>query len=95
MISETLNAPEALLSLQQENAFLLEKIAQKERFYESEIKILKQQILSLQQMLFGRKSEKLPIDQQQLPLFKEPEQETAADDAPETVHVPAHSRRSR
>jgi hypothetical protein len=39
MISETLNAPEALLSLQQENAFLLEKIAQKERFYESEIKL--------------------------------------------------------
>ncbi|RLC28455.1 MAG: IS66 family transposase [Deltaproteobacteria bacterium] len=93
MIFETLNAPEALLSLQQENAFLLEKIAQKERFYESEIKLLKQQILSLQQMLFGRKSEKLPIDQQQLPLFKEPEQETAADDASEAVHVPAHTRR--
>ncbi len=92
MISETLNTPEALLLLQQKIAFLTDQFQQKERFYESEIKLLKQQILSLQQMIYGRKSEKRPIDDQQLLLFKEPEQEPV-DDEPEAVHVPAHNRR--
>ena len=61
-----------------ENSDPLKKIVDsfliKEKVYQSEISILKEQIRYLQGQLFGRKSEKISSDDGQLSLFETPEQ---------------------
>jgi transposase len=63
--------------------------------YESEIKLLQEEISILKHRLFGRKSEKLPVGSGQLLLFNEAEAgEPEEQGAPaETIAVPAHERR--
>ena len=85
-----------LLELQQVNATLVDEMAKKERFYESEIKILKEQIRLLQDKLFGRKSEKIKndSDERQLLLFDETAEDTTQDfDIEDTIEVPGYKRK--
>ena len=87
-----------ILELQQINASLVDEFAKKERFYESEIKILKEQIRLLQDKLFGRKSEKIKSDsdERQLLLFDETAEDTTQDsDIEDTIGVPGYKRRKR
>ena len=49
--------------------------ANREHNYKSEIKILNEQIKSLRDKLFGRKTEKIHLDDGQLSLFDIPEPE--------------------
>lgn len=72
-------------------------IASLQSSYEDDIKILKEQVAFLRDKLFGRKSEKYPLDLNppQLLLFDEPgdissEQPTPSD---EEIDVPAHKRK--
>jgi len=60
-----------------------------------ENQILKEQIKSLQNMVFGRKSEKKPKDDGQLSLFDMPEPEFPILEAPETSIVGEHTRRKK
>jgi len=53
---------------------IIDSCLSKEQNYLSEISILKEQIRCLQDRLFGRKSEKRPFDDNQLPLFDTPEE---------------------
>ncbi|MDL1984523.1 MAG: transposase, partial [Deltaproteobacteria bacterium] len=71
MISSCCEPSKDILELQQIIAYLVDEFAKKEQFYESEIKILKEQIRLLQDKLFGRKSEKIKSDsdERQLLLF--------------------------
>lgn len=62
MISNVCEPSKDTLDLQQINASLVDEFAKKERFYESEIKFLKEHIRLLQDKLFGRKSEKIKSD---------------------------------
>lgn len=63
--------------------------------HKEEIEILEEQIRLLRAQLFGRTSEKnleeLPLEQ--LPLFKGSELEEIGESEPETIEVPAHSRK--
>lgn len=96
MISSGCEPSVDIFELQKINASLVEEFAKKERFYETEIKILKEQIRLLQDKLFGRKSEKIKItsDEHQLLLFDEVAEETSQDFDPEdTVDVPGYKRR--
>lgn len=98
MISSCCEPSKDILELQQINASLVDEFAKKERFYESEIKILKEQIRLLQDKLFGRKSEKIKSDsdERQLLLFDETAEDTAQDsDIEDTIDVPAHKRRKK
>jgi len=63
--------------------------------YESRIKLLEDQVHLLRHKLFGRKSEKLPgdVDSGQPLLFNEVEQEEQQTAEPESIEVPAHTRR--
>jgi len=63
--------------------------------YETRIKFLEDQVQLLRHKLFGRKSEKLSreVDSGQLLLFNEVEQEERQTPEPETIKVPAHTRR--
>ena len=63
--------------------------------YDSEIKLLKEEISILKHRLFGRKSEKLPIGSGQLFLFNEAEAKKAEDpsEPQEKIEVPSHERR--
>ena len=64
--------------------------------YDSENRLLKEEISILKHRLFGRKSEKLPIGSGQLFLFNEAETEKAAEDrqaSQQIIEVPAHERR--
>jgi transposase len=64
--------------------------------YETEIKLLKEEINILRHRLFGRKSEKLSVGNGQLFLFNEAEQiEAVAEltEPKEDIEVPAHRRR--
>jgi transposase len=67
------------------------------RQYQADIKILKEQISFLREKLFGRKSEKYPLDLNppQLLLFDEPEDISSEQSTPsdEEVEVPAHKRK--
>ncbi|MBL0732327.1 MAG: hypothetical protein JJW03_05700 [Desulfosarcina sp.] len=71
MISSDCKLSKNILELQQIKASLADEFAKKKRFYESEIKILKEQIRLLQDKLFGRKSKKIKndSDKRQLLLF--------------------------
>lgn len=72
-------------------------VAQRAQEYETENKLLKEEISLLKHRLFGRKSEKLPAGSGQLFLFNEAEAGKTEDEdtAPsqETIAVPAHERR--
>ena len=60
-----------------------------------ENQILKEQIKSLQNMIFGRKSEKTPKDDGQLSLFEVPDPEFPLLEAPEAVTVEEHTRQKK
>ena len=60
-----------------------------------ENQILKEQIKSLQNMVFGRKSEKTPKDDGQLSLFDMPEPEVPILEEPEIVTIDKHIRKKR
>ena len=68
-----------------------------EEKYQSRIDYLEEQLRLLRNELFGRKSEKPPRqDQDQIPLFGEPEQQKEADSSEQeekTVDIPAHRRK--
>ncbi|MBF0257435.1 MAG: IS66 family transposase [Desulfamplus sp.] len=77
---------------------LIDSFVIKEEAYQSEIAILKEQIRSLQDRLFGRKSEKRPSDDGQPSLFESPEEAVMPVDTPEeesAITVEAHKRKKR
>ncbi len=59
-----------------------------------ENKILQEQIKSLQNRLFGRKSEKTPKDDKQMSLFDMPEPDLPILEEPETVTITGHTRKN-
>jgi transposase len=64
--------------------------------YESEVRILQEQIKCLTDKIYGRKSEKIfNSPYQQLPLFDIPEPELPIADEPEEITIPAHKRKKR
>lgn len=65
----------------------------KEHNYKAEIKILNEQIKSLQDRLFGKKTEKIHKDDGQRLLFDSLEPDTPILDEPEEISVPAHKRK--
>jgi transposase len=67
----------------------------KNHFYQSEIKILQEQIQSLRDKLFGRKTEKNQKDDGQMSLFDIPEPEYPILEAPEETTVASHTRRKK
>lgn len=69
--------------------------ANKEQNYKSEIKILNEQIKSLRDKLFGRKTEKVHRDDGQLSLFDIPEPECPILEEPEETTVASHTRKKR
>ena len=66
-----------------------------EKRYQEEIRLLKEQIKVLTAKLYGRKSEKRPIDDKQLLLFEEFEDQAVITDNDDTVDVPSHKRVKR
>jgi len=64
----------------------------KNHLYQSEIKILNEQIKSLQDKLFGRKTEKIHRDDGQLSLFDMPEPECPILEEPEKITIPSEIR---
>ena len=66
-----------------------------EKRYQEEIRLLKEQIKVLTAKLYGRKSEKRPLDDKQLLLFEEFEDQTVITDDDDTVLVPSHKRTKR
>jgi transposase len=67
--------------------FLVEEFDRKERNYQSEIKILNEQIKSLQDRLFGRKTEKIHKPDGQLSLFNMSEPDLPIQEEPEDVTI--------
>jgi transposase len=65
------------------------------RLYKSENKILQEQIQSLRDKLFGRKTEKARWDDNQLSLFDIPEPECPILEEPEETTVASHTRKKR
>jgi transposase len=75
---------------------VLTSFSKKEEAYKAEIKILKEQIRSLQDKIFGRKTEKIHIDDGQLYLFDFPEPQAPAEDTPEEdITIGPHKRKKR
>ncbi|NDY74534.1 IS66 family transposase [Desulfobacter hydrogenophilus] len=96
MVLEAENTIENVINLQK----MVDDLLQKEKSYKSEIKILNEQIKYLQDQLFGRKSEKKPVEsnQVQLSLFEMPEEEFPIGDQlekDEEIDIPAHKRKKR
>jgi transposase len=75
--------------------FLVGEFDQKERNYQSEIKLLNEQIKSLQDRLFGRKTEKIHKPDGQLSLFDMPEPDLPIQEEPEAVTIKEHTRKKR
>ena len=73
----------------------LKDFANKEHNYKAEIKILNEQIKSLQDKLFGRKTEKISRDDGQMSLFDIPEPECTLSEEPEETIVKSHTRRKK
>ena len=77
----------------------LKKVAidlnKKNHLYQSEIKILNEQIKSLQDKLSGRKTEKIHRDDGQISLFDMPEPECPILEEPDKITVPSHARKKR
>ena len=73
---------------------IIDSVLKKEQEYLFEINILKEQIRCLQDRLFGRKSEKLSPDREQLSLFKLPDEHfpIAQEDV---IEIPSHQRKKR
>lgn len=69
--------------------------AESEKRYQTEIKLLKEQIQVLQDKLFGRKSEKRPVDDKQLLLFEEIEDNAVECIENEEVEIPSYNRKKR
>jgi transposase len=94
MISSIVNLPDSIQDLK-------EIIAEREQQYQTYIKLLEEKIRLLQDKIFGRRSEKFNDSKyQQLALFNEAEDTSdkdpsAEDDEPDTIIVPAHSRKKR
>ncbi len=65
----------------------------KEDNYKAEIKLLNDQIQSLRDQLFGKKTKKIKKDDGQLCLFDTFESDTPILDDPEEISVPAHTRK--
>lgn len=65
----------------------------REHSYKAEIKILNEQIKSLLDQLFGKKTEKIHKDDGQRSLFDILEPDTPILDEPEEISVPAHNRK--
>lgn len=69
--------------------------SEKEKYYQSEIKILKEQIKILRDKIYGRKTEKILKVDRQLPLFDISEAETSLLEESEEITVDSHSRKKR
>ena len=67
----------------------------KNHLYQSEIKILNEQIQCLRDKLFGKKTEKISRDDGQLSLFDIPEPECPLLEDPEETKVTSHTRKKR
>lgn len=92
MIIEANIASEKVDELQK----IIDSCLRKEKEYLSEIDILKEQIRCLTDKLFGRKSEKEPVDDKQLSLFDLPEENFPIAEEPEEndeIVVPSHKRK--
>jgi len=74
---------------------LVGEFERKELNYKSEIKNLNEQIKSLQDRLFGRKTEKIHKDDGQLSLFTVPEPELPILEEFKAVTIPEHTRKKR
>jgi transposase len=77
---------------------IIDSLLIKEKVYQSEISILKEQVRYLQGQLFGRKSEKISSDDGQRSLFETPEQGFPIVEQPEDddmIEVPGHKRNKR
>ncbi len=73
----------------------LSSFIEKEERYKAEIRILKEQINSLQDKLYGRKTEKIHIDDRQLYLFDTPAPEPPAEEDSKEITVEPHQRKKR
>ncbi len=92
MQTEGLNLPDSVADLQ----VMVLEFHEKERQYELEIKLLREQIKYLTHKIYGRKSEKylLDSDAEQKTLFEGLEQcEDVEDKEPETMEVKPHKRK--
>ncbi|MCK5165430.1 MAG: IS66 family transposase [Desulfobacula sp.] len=67
----------------------------KNHLYQSEIKILNEQIQCLRDKLFGKKTEKISRDDGQLSLFDIPEPECPLLEDPEETKITSHTRKKR
>jgi len=83
-----INDPE---KLKEETLLLIKDFARKEHNYKFEIRILNEQIKSLQDKLFGRKTEKIVRDDEPS-LFDIPEPEYSILEKPEETTVASHTR---
>jgi len=73
---------------------IIDSVLRKEQEYLSEINILKEQIRCLQDRLFGRKSEKISSDREQLSLFELPKEHFPIADE-YVIEIPSHKRKKR
>lgn len=74
----------------------VEESSKKERRYQAEIKILNEQIKSLQQQLFGKKTEKIHQDDKQRSLFEDlPEPDCSVSEEPEEITIGPHTRKKK
>jgi len=78
--------------LKEETLLLIKDFARKEHNYKFEIRILNERIKSLQDKLFGRRTEKIVRDDGQLSLFDIPEPEYPILEKPEETIVASHTR---
>ncbi len=74
-------------------ACFVNDFSDREHNYKAEIKILNEQIKSLRDQLFGKKTEKIHKNDGQLSLFDTFEPDTPILDEPEEISVPAHNRK--
>lgn len=96
MISNAETVTEKAVDLQK----IIDDLLQKEKAYQSEINILKEQVKYLQNQLFGSKSDKKPVDskQVQLSLFDSPQEDFPIGDQLEKddeIEIPSHKRKKR
>ncbi|ACN17010.1 transposase (IS66 family protein) [Desulforapulum autotrophicum HRM2] len=94
MIIEADIASEKVNELQK----IIDSYLRKEKEYLSEIDILNEQIRCLKDKLFGRKSEKKPVDDKQLSLFDLPEEDfpiVEESEEDDEIVVPEHKRKKR
>ncbi|MCP3922336.1 MAG: IS66 family transposase [Desulfobacterales bacterium] len=91
MTKDTLNNVDDLKDLKKVAINLFEE----NRLYKSENKVLQEQVKSLQDRLFGRKTEKIPKDDGQLSLFDIPEPDIVLLQEPEETIVASHSRKKK